>query len=100
MRVVSWSVLTVGLSCFVSPTTKIYGRYWMGLEGEFSMDSERFDPHAHASEVLKHPLNRDFLKQVIDALNPGGNYLWTDVGEVFTRDELVKLLAEAKKETP
>lgn len=62
------------------------------------MSDGLYNKREHAISTLKHPLNRDFLIKVIASLNPGGIYGWPEIGEFFTREELVKILEEIKKE--
>lgn len=51
----------------------------------------------HALELMAHPLNRVFFENVVRVLTPKGVYGWPDMEMVFSRDEIEKVLEEARK---
>lgn len=54
--------------------------------------------HQQCLRVLRDPRNREFLESTVQSLNPKGVFVWKEYMEPFTREELVKLLEDIKKE--
>lgn len=60
------------------------------------MTKEMTEKRKHALEVLKHPKNRTFLKDVLRILSDGGVYIFPDFDESFTKDEIRNALHDTE----